>query len=90
MYTNGNLSRPVTLREGGEYLLHDPRNGRKSLAPVTVRFVSYHACPAFVVIATLLGTKQLCSRDYLYLKMGNLEGEVSPAQEIHAPMLTSP
>jgi hypothetical protein len=61
------MLRPITLNEGKEYLLrvqHD--NGHNSIY-LPVRFISYHPCPALVVVGDDDGQFWRVARDDMFL-----------------------
>jgi hypothetical protein len=63
----GDLIRPHTLEEGKQYLLVENQDGNNDIFLTTVKFVSYTACPAIVIITDGAGRRIRCLRDDLFL-----------------------
>jgi hypothetical protein len=57
------LARPVTLEEGKQYWLRCPAKNQGKFNLMPVRFISYTACPAIVVITDNAGRTLRSSRD---------------------------
>ena len=73
MQATDTLSRPETLVEGRRYIKRaDTRPGLEpTLHPVT--FVSYCACPAFVIVQDGAGKKYRCLCEEMFtIKLDNL------------------
>jgi hypothetical protein len=66
MQASDALSRPETLVEGGRYLRRE--DTRPGLEPILhgVTFVSYCACPEFVIVQDEEGKKYRCLRKQIF------------------------
>jgi len=66
-----NLNRPQTLEIGKLYLHREHPMIRKSSVSALVKFSSYTACPAFVIVQSNSGIKIRCPRDDLFTINGS-------------------
>lgn len=62
-----NLNRPQTFNQGQFYLYRENLLEGARQARTAVIFISYTACPAFVIIRENSGNKKRCSRDDLFI-----------------------
>lgn len=60
------LIRPGTLEQGRLYLRRKPSAHDDNVTATLVRFSSYTACPALVIIQDSMGKKVRCTRDDLF------------------------
>lgn len=61
-----NFNRPQTLENGKFYLLRENSMIKIPHGPSVVRFSSYTASPAFVIVQDKSGEKMRCPRDNLF------------------------
>ena len=66
MQANPKLSQPKTLVEGKRYLRHEEAKSGQGPAFHTVVFISYCACPAFIVVRDGEGRKCRCLREEIF------------------------
>lgn len=60
------LKRPETLEEGKEYLWQENTRSANGPSIQQVTFVSYHPCPAFVVVQDEEGKRWRCLREEIF------------------------
>jgi hypothetical protein len=65
--TEKNMVRPLTLDEGKEYFLRIHRDNGHVPVSAPVRFVSYHPCPALIVVGDGNGQFWRVARDDIFL-----------------------
>jgi hypothetical protein len=58
---------PLTLNEGKDYLLRVHQDNGHNPVYLPVRFISYHPCPALVVVGDVKGQFWRIPRDDIFL-----------------------
>ena len=85
MQANPKLSQPKTLVEGKRYLRHEKAKSGQGPAFHTVVFISYCACPAFIVVRDEEGRKCRCLREEIF----NLETVIEDQRYSSLTMATA-